>query len=158
MTAFSAPRQLGEKDNLSNFCCGVEIVDDRAHRRAHKAMSQGTAVVYVCLEGAKVAGLYSLSAHSVARSDVKGGWLRRNTPEQIPAVLLGMLGVDKDYQGQGLGRSLLRDAILRAQSASREIGARALLVDPAGEGTSRFYEQYGFKPLPETERLFLPLH
>ena len=158
MTAFSAPRQLGEKDNLSNFCCGVEIVDDWAHRRAHKAMSQGTAVVYACLEGGKVAGLYSLSAHSVARSDVKGGWLRRNTSEQIPAFLLGMLGVDKDYQGQGLGRSLLRDAILRAQSASREIGARALLVDPAGEGTSRFYEQYGFKPLPETERLFLPLH
>ena len=158
MTAFSAPRQLGEKDNLSNFCCGVEIVDDWAHRRAHKAMSQGTAVVYVCLEGAKVAGLYSLSAHSVARSDVKGGWLRRNTPEQIPAVLLGMLGVDKDYQGQGLGRSLLRDAILRAQSASREIGARALLVVPAGAGTARVYAQYGFKPLPETERLFLPLH
>lgn len=158
MTAFSAPRQLGEKDNLSNFCCGVEIVDDWVHRRAHKAMSQGTAVVYVCLVGTKVAGLYSLSAHSVARSDVKGGWLRRNTPEQIPAVLLGMLGVDKDYQGQGLGRSLLRDAILRAQSVSREIGARALLVDPAGGGTSRFYEQYGFRSLPETERLFLPLH
>ena len=158
MTAFSAPCQLGEKDNLSNFCCGVEIVDDWAHRRAHKAMSQGTAVVYVCLEGARVAGLYSLSAHSVARSDVKGGWLRRNTPEQIPAVLLGMLGVDKDYQGQGLGRSLLRDAILRAQSVSREIGARALLVDPVGEGASRFYEQYGFRPLSETEQLFLPLH
>ena len=158
MTAFSAPRQLSEKDDISSFCCGVEVVDDWAHRRAHKAMSQGTAVVYTCFADNRVAGLYSLSAHSVARSDVKGGWLRRNTPEQIPAVLLGMLGVDKDYQGQGLGRSLLRDAVLRARNVSREIGARALLVDPAGEGASRFYERYGFRPLPETERLFLPLH
>ena len=158
MTAFSAPRQLGEKDDLSNFSCGVEVVDDWARRRAHKAMSQGTAVVYACLAGDRVAGLYSLSAHSVARSDVKGGWLRRNTPEQIPTVLLGMLGVDKDHQGRGLGKSLLRDAILRARSISHEIGARALLVDPAGEESSRFYESYGFRALPETERLFLPLH
>ncbi len=158
MTAFSAPRQLGEKDDLSSFCCGVEVVDDWAHHRAHKAMSQGTAVIYACFADEQVVGLYSLSAHSVARSDVKGGWLRRNTPEQIPTVLLGMLGVDKDCQGQGLGRSLLRDAVLRARNVSREIGARALLVDPAGEGASRFYEHYGFRPLPETERLFLPLH
>lgn len=158
MTAFSAPRQLSEKDDISSLCCGVEVVDDWAHRRAHKAMSQDTAVVYTCFADNRVAGLYSLSAHSVARSDVKGGWLRRNTPEQIPAVLLGMLGVDKDYQGQGLGRSLLRDAVLRARNVSREIGARALLVDPAGEGASRFYEHYGFRPLPETERLLLPLH
>ena len=121
-------------------------------------MSQGTAVVYACFADEQVAGLYSLSVHSVARSDVRGGWLRRNTPEQIPAVLLGMLGVDKDCQGQGLGRSLLRDAVLRARNVSREIGARALLVDPADEGASQFYEHYGFRPLPETERLFLPLH
>ena len=158
MTAFSAPRQLGEKDDLSSFCCGVGVIDDWVRRRAHKAMSQGTAVVYACLDGNKVVGLYSLSAHSVARSDMKGGWLRRNTPEQIPAVLLGMLGVGRDCQGQGLGRSLLRDAVLRARNVSHEIGARALLVDPAGEGASRFYEHYGFRPLPETERLFLPLH
>ena len=158
MTTFSAPRQLGEKDDLSNFSCRTEIVDNRVRHRAHKAMSQGTAVVYVCLADEQVAGLYSLSAHSVARSDVRGGWLRRNTPEQIPAVLLGMLGVDGDYQGRGLGRSLLRDAVLRARSVSREIGARALLVDPTDESTSRFYEKYGFRALPETQRLFLPLH
>lgn len=157
MTAFSAPRQLDEKDDLSSFSCGVEIVDDWVRHRAQKAMSHGTAVVYVCLADDRVAGLYSLSAHSVARSDVRGGWLRRNTPEQIPAVLLGMLGVDKDYQGLGIGKSLLRDAILRARSVSREIGARTLLVDPAGESTSQFYEKYGFRTLPETERLFLPL-
>lgn len=158
MTTFSAPRQLGEKDDLSNFSCGTEIVDNWVRHRAHKAMSQGTAVVYVCLADEQVAGLYSLSAHSVARSDVRGGWLRRNTPEQIPAVLLGMLGVDGDYQGRGLGRSLLRDAVLRARSVSHEIGARALLVDPTDESTSRFYEKYGFRALPETQRLFLPLH
>ena len=158
MTTFSAPRQLGEKDDLSNFSCGTEIVDNWVRHRAHKAMSQGTAVVYVCLADEQVAGLYSLSAHSVARSDVRGGWPRRNTPEQIPAVLLGMLGVDGDYQGRGLGRSLLRDAVLRARSVSHEIGARALLVDPTDESTSRFYEKYGFRALPETQRLFLPLH
>lgn len=40
---------------------------------------------------------------------------------QVPAVLLGMLGVDKRFQGKGLDSVLLADAI----------GAKALVVAAA---------------------------
>ena len=88
-----------------------------------------------------------MSSHSVLRTDVEGGWLKRNTPEHIPAILLGMLGVDVHFQGQGLGASLLRDAILRSVEVSDQIGARALLVDSANSEASTFYRHFGFKEL-----------
>ena len=102
------------------------------------------------------AGFYALSAQSVLRDNVAGGWLKRNVPEQIPAALLGMLGVDQRYQGTGLGKSLLRDAIVRAQGVSGEIVARALLVDPVDAGAADFYRRYAFRELSGTSRLFLP--
>lgn len=154
---FEAPRKLMQEDRLDSFYCGVEVVDDWAHNRAASAEDNGTAVVYVvCCEG-EVAGLYSLSAHSVLRNQVSGGWLRRNAPESIPAVLLGMLGVDKRYQGKGLGASLLGDALRRSMNVAREIGAKALLVDPFDENAAAFYEKYGFRHVPNQECMFVSL-
>lgn len=68
-----------------------------------------------------------------------------------------MLGVDEKYQGMGLGRALLGDAVLRSRNVSYEIGVRALLVNPADVRAEGFYKKYGFRELPGTERLFLPL-
>lgn len=157
MNAFSAPRPLAESDELARFESDVALVDDWLTNRARRAMEHGTAVVYVVLCDSHLAGFYSLSAHSVLRGDVRDGRLRRNTPEQIPAVLLGMLGVDNRCQGQRLGSSLLRDAILRAQHVSSEIGARALIVDPVDDSAAAFYARYGFRAFPDLNRMFLPL-
>lgn len=61
-----------------------------------------------------------------------------NAPSQVPAILLGMLGVDERYQGMGLGAQLLRDAILNSLKVSELAGARALVVDPTGGGRIGF--------------------
>ena len=104
-----------------------------------------------------LAGFYSLSANSVGRGDVHGGWLERNTPEQIPVILLGRLVVDLRHQGEGLGAMLLRDAVERSLSASAQIGARALVVDPLDGKAAGFYEHYGFSRLRDTTRMFAKL-
>lgn len=157
MAAFDAPRKLAGEDDLDDFCCGVAAVDDWAHARARGAEKSGTAVVYVVRCGEAVAGLYSLSSHSVCRDDVRGGWLRRNVPEAIPVILLGMLGVDKRFQGEHLGASLLGDAIRRSVLVAEQIGAKALLVDPADDAARSFYEKYGFRPIPGMDRMYLSL-
>ena len=41
------------------------------------------------------------------------GRFRRNMPDPIPVVVLAQLAVDRTYQGQGLGRALVRDAAMR---------------------------------------------
>jgi len=91
------------------------------------------------------------------RSSIAGGWLQRNVPERVPMILLGMLGVDRRFQGNGLGRRLLHDAVVRSLGISMELGARALIVDPVDDGAARFYEANGFQHIPESERMFLKL-
>ena len=157
MSPFDAPRLITPEDALSGFECGVAVVDEWLAKRALTAMRHGTAMAYGSFSGSQLAGFYSLSAHAVARRDVGGGWLQRNTPEEIPAILLGMLGVGRAFQGMGLGKSLLGDAIERSLHVARQIGSRALIVDPIDEKAAAFYSRYGFRLFPESPRMFLPL-
>ncbi len=62
----------------------------------------------------------------------------RNVFDQVPAVLLGMMGVDEEYQGAGLGADLLCDAILNVSKIANLAGARTLVVDPADEDAAGF--------------------
>lgn len=159
---FTRPVQLAPGMPVDGFSCGREAVDAWVAAHALTAKSRGTAVVYVSHpEGADPmavppAGLYALSSLSVARADVSGGWLRRNAPEQIPAILLGALGVDSRYQGLGLGRMLLHDAAARALAAADAVGAKALVVDPL-DGAEEFYARNGFRQIPSSTRMYAPL-
>lgn len=155
---FSAPHPLADEDSLEGFSCGAPLVDHWLAARAHGARRSGTAVVYVSLcDDDSLAGFYTLSSQSISRASVGGGWLARNAPEQIPVILLGMLGVDRRYAGQGLGRDLLLDAVHRSQAVAQVVGARALVVDPLGEGARGFYTRYGFKEIPGSDRMFAKL-
>lgn len=153
---FTRPRPLEETDSLDDFSCGLPLVDEWVRRHARTARKAGTAVMYVSFSGDRLAGFYTLSSQSMLRSDVRG-WLSRNAPEQIPVILLGMLGVDERFQGRGLGRNLLLDASKRALSVSESIGARALLVDPASEAAASLYRSCGFREVPGSDRMFARL-
>lgn len=157
MSAFTKPAQLPIGVGVEGFCCNDPIMDKWAAKHSSSARKRGTAVVYVSYCDDVVAGFYTLSAHSVSRADVNGGWLVRNTPEQVPAVLLGMLGVDRRFKGSGLGASLLRDAIENSQKIAALAGARALVVDPSSEAAAAFYSHFGFTPLAGTNRMAVRL-
>jgi ribosomal protein S18 acetylase RimI-like enzyme len=58
-----------------------------------------------------------------------------------------------------LGEHLLLDALFRAYKLSEEsIGAMAVVVDPINEYAVKFYKNYGFEQLPDSEKLFLPMN
>jgi GNAT superfamily N-acetyltransferase len=67
------------------------------------------------------------------------------------------LAIDKDWQGQGLGYSLLQDALLRCHAAAGYIGARILLVHALTDDAKRFYEHFGFRASPIDERMLMLL-
>lgn len=152
-----APRRLAEDDRLEGFECGEPIVDDWLFERALRAQRAGTATVYVCCtEQGRLAGYYTLSACSVDRS-LANGWLSRNAPEQIPAILLGRLGVDVRWQGRGLGRDLLLDAVKRSRLVATQVGAKAMIVEPASRHASDFYLKYGFKKFDKADLMYARL-
>lgn len=69
-------------------------------------------------------------------------------PDPVPVALLGRLAVDRTWQGGGLSRDLMRDAILRVLGAADIIGLRANLVHAISDAAKRFYERCGFSPSP----------
>jgi predicted N-acetyltransferase YhbS len=73
-------------------------------------------------------------------------------------VLLGRLAVAKSHQGQGLGSTLLADALQRIVQASQVMAVYAVIVDALNDRATAFYKQFGFIPLPSQPlKLFLPM-
>ena len=157
MSGFTRPTALAPGEGIEGFRCGDAVVDAWAEKHSSSARKRGSAIVYAVYCDGAAAGFYTLSTHSVAGAEVSGGWFARNAPEQVSAVLLGMLGVDERFKGQGLGASLLRDAVQNAMKVVALAGARALVVDPTGERAASFYEHFGFTRLPGTTRMALKL-
>lgn len=63
-------------------------------------------------------------------------------------MVIGRLAVDKEYQGLGIGKGLLRDAVMRTVQAADIAGIRAILIHAKTEAAKRFYERFGFMASP----------
>ncbi len=76
------------------------------------------------------------------------GRFRRNMPDPISFVVLSRLAIDKSLHGQGVGRTLVRDAKLRVVQVAGTIGVSGILVYALSDEVLEFYLQAGFKPSP----------
>jgi GNAT superfamily N-acetyltransferase len=142
------PEHLLARHDLSAFDSGVPALDDWLKRRALANEDSGASRTYVvCAEVMRVVGYYALASGAVAVQGAPGR-VRRNMPDPIPVMVLGRLAVDRTLQGQGLGRGLLRDAILRTLQAASIAGVRALLVHAISDDAKRFYQRCGFAESP----------
>jgi GNAT superfamily N-acetyltransferase len=101
----------------------------------------------VCAGPKQVVGYYALAAGAVAHLQATMK-TRRNMPEPIPVMVLGRLAVDGAYQSKGIGKGMLRDAILRTLQAADIAEIRALLVHAISEEARLFYGRCGFQPSP----------
>jgi GNAT superfamily N-acetyltransferase len=151
-----APAPLMPSHDLSRFDCGKDAFNGWLKFAALRSEAR-SARCYVVLRRQFVVGFYCLAAGAVAH-DGAPRKLRQNLPNPTPVVILGRLAVDKNHQGQGLGRALLRDALLRVTKASELVGARAVLVHAIDQEAVPFYARYGFRSFPVgNQTLYLPI-
>jgi predicted N-acetyltransferase YhbS len=124
----------------------VPALDDWLRRRALANQESGASRTHVVAIGRRVVGYYALAAGAVAPAAT--GRVRRNMPDPVPVMVLGRLAVDVGWQGRGLGRALLCDALLRTLQAADIAGIRAILVHAIDDDARRFYQRCGFRPSP----------
>lgn len=86
----------------------------------------------------------TLCVGSLARA-LTVGKVRRNMPEPVPVLLLARLAVDHQRQGQGLGYSMLQDAVARTLQAADIAAIRAMAVHAISQDAKRFYQYFGFQ-------------
>jgi GNAT superfamily N-acetyltransferase len=150
------PAPITPQHDVSQFDCGKIPLNDWLRKFALKNEGRASRC-FVTASSCTVVGYYCLSAGSVEHADVPSA-LKRNMPPIIPVLVLGRMGVDKQYQGHGIGKGLLKDAMARSLSVSLEIGAMALLVHAIDREVIPFYVQYRFMAFPEGSlTLYLPI-
>lgn len=155
MSGYTSPRPISADDDTSSFSSGDSALDEWLRRYGLANHAAGAARVYVTLRDGKVVGYYALSATSVLRAEATMR-AAKAMPQPVPAILLGRLAVSQKEQGSGLGKQLLRDAILRTLDAAETIGVRVLLVHAGSEQARAFYLNFDFEPSP-TDSLHLML-
>lgn len=152
--ALLAPVLLHAQHQTEQFSCGVASLDAWLKRRALKNQIQGASRTYVACQGDRVLAFYAIASGAVTCNEATGR-LRRNMPDPIPVVVLGRLGVDSSLHGQGLGRSLVRDAALRILQAADVIGIRGMTLQALSDDARVFYEHMGFEPSPLDPNLLM---
>jgi GNAT superfamily N-acetyltransferase len=142
-----APVPLADRHDVEAFASGAPTLDAWIRRKARANQASGASRTYVLCRGDRVVGFYALAAGSVSH-DLSPRKLRQNMPDPVPVIVLGRLAVDAREQGNGLGRALLRDAVLRVAAAAREVGVAAMLVHALNDRAKAFYLGAGFEPSP----------
>jgi ribosomal protein S18 acetylase RimI-like enzyme len=151
------PEPIADKHDLARFDCGNEDLNDWLKRRALTSEGRSARTNVLC-DGQRVVGYYCLATGSIERESLSSAKLRKNLPDPIPILVLGRLAIAVDYQGRGLGKALLKDAIVKSIAASEIAGIRALVVHAIDEAAARFYQRYGFAASPLNPRaLLLPI-
>ena len=138
-----APEPLSDDHQTNAFSSGAPTLDAWLKRKARANQASGASRSYVLCRGQRVVGFYALAAGSVSH-DLAPRRLRQNMPDPVPVIVLGRLAVDASEQGNGLGRALLRDAVLRITAAAHEVGIAAILVHALNDRAKAFYVEAGF--------------
>jgi GNAT superfamily N-acetyltransferase len=156
LAALGPPVPFQGSHDVSRFDCGKVPLNDWIRDIALRSEGR-TARCYVVAQRNVVVGFYCLAAGAVQH---EGGprKLRQNSPDPIPVVIIGRLAVDKTFQGKGMGRGMLKDALLRVTKASELVGARAVIVHAVDQESVPFYARYGFRAFPMgNQTLFLTI-
>ena len=147
MAELTAPTPLLATHVTDEFDCGEPVLNDWLRKRALKNENSGASRTFVVCQGNHVMGYYVLATGSVMHKQAPSK-VRRNMPDPVPVMILGRLAVCKNMQSAGLGRGLLRDAILRTLAVSKQAGIKALLVHALSDSAHTFYSQCGFIESP----------
>ena len=159
MSAVYEPvRKLTAADLVDGFDCGQPALNQFLQRYALVSQKANSAQTYVCCQADVVVGFYSLAAGSVDPESAPPRTMKGLARHPVPVLILARLAVDQNHQGKGLGKALLRDALLRTAQAADIAGIRCLLVHAKDDAARKWYEAWEFEPSPtDPYHLFLIL-
>ena len=152
MEELSQVELLTKVHDVGRFdCARHESLNLWLRKYALQNQANDSARTYVVHRANLVIGYYAISAGSVARDAASPRAAQGLANHPIPVSLLARLAVDRTEQGGGLGRALLKDALLRIERAADVLGIRAVLVHAIDREARTFYERFDFEPCLDDE-------
>ena len=137
-------RALSSKDDRSKFNCGNEALDLYFHKFAGQhQFRHHIGVTYVAVNGSQIVGFVTVSPATLDADTIDG---KRLPPFPIPVLRVARLGVERQFQGQGVGKELLKFCLDLADQMQTEFGCTGVLIDAKANSVA-FYSRLGFKKL-----------
>ena len=139
------------------FKSGQQPVDrwlaSRALQHQEKHLSATKALVD---DAGAIVGYYTLATGQVDFGDLPIEAAKQLPRRVLPVAVLAWLGIDAQYQGRGLGRLLLAQALRDCWEAGKTFAFIAVILDCINDEAKRFYQHWDFQELPSHPyRLFL---
>jgi len=141
-------RKLAASDVVEYFDCGQPALNQFLQRFALVNQKSNSAQTYVSCHSGSVVGFYSLAVGSVEPAAAAPRVIKGIPQHPVPVMILARLAIDLRQQGVGLGKALLKDALLRTAQAADIAGIRALLVHAKDESARQWYLNWEFEPSP----------
>ena len=153
---------LAKSHDRDGFDCGSEPLNLFLKQTARQHEERGISRTFVLVAEDAAApkpilGFFSLNicqikSESLTPADAK------KLPRNVSGVRLGRLAVAKTCQRQGIGETLLIAAMGKFIEIFNTAGGIGLFVEAKDQDAKRYYEQFGFVPMPSNElELFLPV-
>lgn len=92
----------------------------------------------------EVLGYYYLCLSSYTVSAIGEAAQKFNRVDAVPVVYLGMIGVHSKCARMGIGKLLMRDAMIRTTEIAEHAGTYALTLDALNEELVDYYGMFGF--------------
>lgn len=153
---FTGPFPINKEHNLDAFDCGVSALNYYLQTFALQNNNNGSSKTYVVLKNDQVVGYFSLAFGSVEHERVPPRVSHGLGRYPVPVLIIARLAISNIYQKKGLGKALLKHALLKAVNASDIAGLRAVVVHAKDDVARCFYEKFGFSSSPlDPHHLFL---
>jgi GNAT superfamily N-acetyltransferase len=160
-------RLLAPGDCRSDFSCG-DIELDRFFQRfaGQNQFRHHIGSTYVAVLDERIAGFATVAPGELTVEAASEALKKRLPAYPIPILRIARLGVDKHFQGEGIGKLLLRGMLELSLEIRDRLGCVGVVADAKANAVS-FYRSFGFVPLevgrgilgvrPEPLPMFLPV-
>ena len=138
---------------VEQFDCGQEDLNRFLVQYALQNQLANASTTYVALADDTVIGYYTLVVGEVAYDDAPDRLIKGMARFPVLLMLLARLATDQRWQNMGIGKGMLKDAMLRTLNAADIAGIRALAFHAKDDNARAFYEPFDFLPSPTD-----PLH
>lgn len=138
-------RRLSLTDDLGNFDCGDESLNEYIWYQALEQQSDGSSTVYLACQGNVLVAFVSLSMSRIDVDLLAIQHVPQNTPyAYFPALMIGRLATDMHYQRKGIGSYLCRFAVAKALDLKQQVGCQFVILN-AKTNSIPFYLKNGFQ-------------
>ena len=148
---------LKKEHMTAQFDCGVPALNVFLAKHALQSQASNMTRTYVLSNDQSIVlGYYSLVYGAMSHLQVPKRIHQGTGKYMIPLGIIARLAIDKNFQGEGFGKALLKHAMSRYSQASTIAGLRSVMVTAKDEKAKNFYERYNFtSSSPDESDLFL---